>query len=380
MNTMAGLVQGLDRGFYREAATLGRSAGAHLAALAEQKGLAADGEEAAAREREYLAHFHAADDYSPFAERVRRFARQTWALERAFEELGIRLKGPEADALGKVFATSGSTVLFPTFVETQVVAGLLATSLVPYIVAQEVMVDSHTAEHLALTENEAERRTSKTNEGARGTVVTVRTADRSIKLDKYMAQLDATYEALRLQRMNVVSVFLQRLGQQIGIDETDDAIQVAIAGDGNTGSAVTDTDAEVSGTLDYDELIRLRLAFPISYEWRVAITSDLQLRTILNMAEFKDPLAGFNFQRTGTLVDPIGAAWHRWTSTGSAAFSTDRILALDTRLAMVQYTEQGVATESDRLIDRQFEQTVVSKWTGFGKLDYSATQCLDIVT
>jgi hypothetical protein len=98
------------------------------------------------------------------------------------------------------------------------------------------------------------------------------------------------------------------------------------------------------------------------------------------MEEFKDPMAGFNFQRTGRTPNPIGAEWHRWTSTGASAFSTDRILALDTRLALVQYTEQGVITESDRLIDRQFERTVVSKWTGFGKLDYNATQCLDITT
>ncbi len=367
MNTMQTLVRDLDRGFYREAATLGRSAGAHFAALAEGKGLAAEAAEQAAREREFLARFRAHDEHSPYAERVKAFARQTWALEKAFQELGIRVQGPEADALGKVFATSASTVLFPTYVETQVVAGLLLSSLVPFMIAQEVNVDSHTAEHLALGESQADRTSAKTGEGARGTVVTIRTADRSIKLDKYVAELDATYEALRLQRMNVVSLFLRRLGQQIGVDETDEAIQVAIAGDGNTNSGVTDTEAEVSGTLDYDELIRLALAFPKGYEWRVAITTDAQLRTILNMAEFKDPLAGFSFQASGRFPNPLGAEWHRWTSTGSAAYSTDRILALDNRLALVQYTEQGVGTESDRLIDRQFERTVISKWTGFGK-------------
>jgi len=384
MGEMIGLIKDLDRGFHKEVDAQRRAEGGvtgygYFTRLAAQRGLGPDAKEAEVREREFCKRFGVVDPYSPYAERVRAYAGQTWALELAFQELGLRVKGPEADAMGKFFATNASTVLFPIFVEAQVVAGLLLTSLVPAAVAQEVSVNSHTAEHLALTETEKDRRTAVGGEGARGATVTVRTADRTVRLEKYQAELNASYEALRLQRLNVVALFLQRLGAQIGVDETDDLIQVAIAGDGNTGSAVVDTDAEVSGALDYDELIRLSLAFPKGYEFRMAVVNDTHLRSILNMAEFKDPLSGFNFQGTGQMPSPLGAEWRRWTSTGSAAFGTDRILALDSRLALVQYTEQGVLTESDRLIDRQFERTVVSKWTGFGKLDYQATQCLDVI-
>jgi len=387
MGEIMTILKDLDRGFHHEVDAQRRREGGlsgfgYLAHLAEQRGLGPDGPETEQREREFSRRFGVTDAPSPamaqYAERVRAYARQTWFLDKAFQELGLRVRGPEADALGKFFATSTGTALFPVYVESQVVAGLLLTSLVPALVAQEVMVDSHTAEHLALSERPADRRTTVSAEGARAATVTIRTAERSIKLNKYLAQLEASYEGLRLQRLNVVSVFLQRLGTQIGIDETDDLIEIAIAGDGNAGSGVSDLDAEVSGTLDYDELVRLSLAFPTGYEFRVAVVNDLNLRTILNMPEFKDPLTGFNFQATGRIPTPMGATWLRWTSTGSSSFSTDRILALDNRLSLVQYTEQGVLTESDRLIDRQFERTVVSKWTGFGKLDYQATQCLDI--
>lgn len=383
MSEIQRLVKDLDRGFYREVDNQRRTEGGttgygYLTHLAAERGLGPDSRELELREREFCRRFCAGDPYSQYSDRVRAFARDTWALEKALTDLGIRLKGPEADAMSKFFSSSLSTVLFPAYVESQVVAGLLLNSLVPLAVSQEVTVNSHTADHLALTETAADRRTSISGEGARAGVVEIRTAERTIRLDKYVAQLNASYEALRLQRLNVVSVFLQRVGAQIGIDETDDLIEVAIAGDGNAGSAVVDTDAEIGGTLDYDELIRLSLAFPRGYEFRLAIVNDENLRTILNMDEFKNPLAGFNYQATGRAPNPIGADWQRWTSTGSAAFSTDRILALDTRLALVQYTEQGVITETDRLIDRQFERTVVSKWTGFGKLDYNATQCLDI--
>jgi len=383
MGEMTRLIRDLDRGFYREVDAQRRAEGGvtsfgHFARLAQEKGLAPETRETEVREREFCKRFGVTDPYSPYAERVRTYARQTWPLELAFAELGLRVKGPEADVLGKFFTTSASTVLFPTFVEAQVVAGLLLTSLVPMAVAQEVTVNSHTAEHLALTETAGDRRTARSGEGARGATVTVRTADRTIRLEKYQAELDASYESLRLQRLNVVALFLQRLGAQIGIDETDDLIEVALAGDGNPDSAAAVTEAEVSGTLDYDELIRLSLAFPKGYEFRMAVVNDTYLRAILGLEEFKNPLSGFNFQSSGRIPSPLGAEWHRWTSTGSATFGTTRILALDTRLALAQYTEQGVVTESDRLIDRQFERTVVSKWTGFGKLDYQATQCLDV--
>ncbi len=385
MGEVLSILKDLDRGFHHQvdrqrAGEGGLSAFGYLARMAEERGIGPDSREADSRELEFSKRFGVSEAHTHYGERVKAYARQTWFLDKAFQELGLRIRGPEADALGKFFTTSAGSALFPIYVESQVVAGLLLTSLVPSLVAQEVMVDSHTAEHLALTESAGDRRTTLSGEGARAATVTLRTAERSIRLSKYTAQLDATYEALRLQRLNVVSVFLQRLGTQIGVDETDDLIDVAILGDGNAGSAVTDTDAEVSGTLDYDELVRLSLSFPKGYEFRAAVVNDARLRTILNMTEFKDPLTGFNFQATGRIPTPMGAEWLRWTSTGSAAFSTDRILAVDNRLALVQYTEQGVLTESDRLIDRQFERTVVSKWTGFGKLDYNATQCLDITT
>lgn len=383
MSEMLRLIRDLDRGFYREADNQRRVEGGttgfgYLSHLAAERGLGPDTRELDFREREFCKRFGAADPYSHYSERVRGFARDTWALEKALEEVGIRVKGPEADAMSKFFSSSASTVLFPAYVESQVVAGLLLNSLVPMAVAQEVTVNSHTAEHLALTESAEDRRSAVGGEGARTPVMTLHTAERTIRLEKYQTQLNASYEALRLQRLNVVSVFLQRVGQQIGLDETDDMIEVAIAGDGNTGSQVTDTDAEVAGVLDYDELIRLSLAFPKGYEFRMAVVNDTYLREILNMDEFKNPLSGFTYQATGRAPNPIGAEWHRWTSTGSTSFSTDRILAFDTRLALVQYTEHGVVIETDRLIDRQFESTVVSKWTGFGKLDYNATQCLDI--
>jgi hypothetical protein len=312
------------------------------------------------------------------AEAVQRLADETWALDQALREREIYCQGRQVSTLDKFFTDSGSAVLFPAYVETQAVIGMLEQSLVPALVAQELMVDSHLVQHVRLTEGADDRKTAVGSEGARSPILRLKTTDATVKLQKYQAELQASYEALRLQRLNVVNVFLRRVGAQLGIDETDDLIEVAISGDGNAGSPVTDTDAEVAGVLDYHEVVRLSLAFPKGYRMRAAVVNSTLLQTLLTLDEFKDPLAGFQYQATGMIPNFIGCEWYRWSSTGSSAFSTDRILALDTAQALVQYTEQGLMIEADRLIDRQFERTVISKWTGFGKLDYNATQCFDL--
>ncbi|HEU4751727.1 MAG TPA: hypothetical protein VFU47_01385, partial [Armatimonadota bacterium] len=199
MGEMMRLIKDLDRGFYREVdaqrrADGGRTSFGLLAHQAQARGLAPESQECESREREFCKRFGVQDPYGHYAERVKAYARETWALEMALGELGLKVKGPEADVLGKFFSSTASTILFPTYVESQVVAGLLLTSLVPSLVAQEVTVNSHTAEHLALTESQADRRTARSGEGSPGAELTLKTAERTVRLEKYQAQLTATYE------------------------------------------------------------------------------------------------------------------------------------------------------------------------------------------
>ena len=136
----------------------------------------------------------------------------------------------------------------------------------------------------------------------------------------------------------------------------------------------------MNGTLDYDELIRLSQAFPKGYRMNQAVLNDANMRTILNMSEFKDPLIQVNFQENGLAdaVPMLGALFHRWTSTNSTAFSTDRILVVDSSFAVATLQEGDFMEESDRLIGKQTHRATMSVWKGWMKLDNNATQCLDI--
>ena len=102
------------------------------------------------------------------------------------------------------------------------------------------------------------------------------------------------------------------------------------------------------------------------------------MRAILNLPEFKDPVAGVRFTREGVLPGPMGASWHRWTSTNAAAFGTDRILAVDDRFAVVLYREGDLLEEADQLIDKQIHRRTLSEWIGFAKMDNAGSQALKL--
>lgn len=357
----------LDRSFYQEARSKGHSPLAYLAVL--------DPTEAAEQEAKVAQHLQrfGAQEGTARAESIRQYAQALPALERQLQVHGIKVNGPQADVLEKFFATTSSTVLFPTYVESQIFAGMLAAPIFGDLVATETNIDSHTYESLYLTESESDRQLRVVGEGDVLPETTISTAEHSIKLKKYGRLLKASYELLRLKRLNVISVFLNRVGAQIAIDEVDEALNVIINGDGNS-NALSDTDSEVSGTLDYDEMLRLWLTFPEPYRMNVIVARDANIRTILNMSQFQNPLAGMKFQATGEMISPLGCKLDRWNATIPA----DWVLGIDNRYCIEQVTEQGVTTESDRLIDRQLERTAITKWTGFVKMDNNANQAIDI--
>jgi hypothetical protein len=186
-----------------------------------------------------------------------------------------------------------------------------------------------------------------------------------------------------LAKLPVVSVFLQRIGMQIGIDESDWAIYTLITGDGNSNALVA-TAITTTTVVTYYDMCNLFLAFPQGYEMNVITCLDPLLLQILNLNEFKDPYAGFRFQATGQLINPLGAQLVRWNS--AAAFYNggtavaDYVVGIDKRYALEEVYEMDLTTEVDKLIDKQLERTAITKWSGFVKLDANAAQALNVTT
>lgn len=376
MSKIKEFLANLDKGFYREARVQGLTAGAFLAEKIDPE----PDEVQPAYERVLKKH-RATDDGGYFAGRLYQHAAETVALGKCLQERGIRVRAPHASRGEKFFGSATDTALFPAFISNRIQAGILATSLAERLVATDEMVTTHSVEKVTLDDTAEDRTLKFTGEGANMPKTKIVKSEGIVKLYKYGRVLEYTYESARLMRVNLIALFLERMGAQMGIDQTDDLIETLIAGDGTTGSAITDSndlDAEVSGTLDFDELIRINLAFSVGYRATEVIVADTLLRTALNLAELKDPQAGYRIAQDGPQeFQVMGARWNRWTSAGAPSFASDNILAVDTRNAVGVLREGDFLEESDRIIDRQLNQTAMSEWVGYQKLDNAAVVLYD---
>jgi hypothetical protein len=369
-------LKNLDKGFYQEAKAKGVTAGALLAEQIQPE--EPEVEKVYAR---MVTKYRAETAGDGFLVRLQQFAEETAALQKCLQEAGIRIKGPRADKGEKFFASADNTALFPSVVSNQIIAGQLDTSLVERLAFSDRTVTQHSVDKVTLSDTSDDRTLKFTGEGANMPKTKVTRAEGTVRLYKYGRVFEYSYESARLMSLNLITAFLQKVGRQVGIDETDDLIETLIAGDGTTGSAITDSndiDAEVTTVTDYDELVRIMLAFPAGYNMTDAIVGDTLLRTVLNLAEVKDPQVDYRVLERGLpALTMFGAMWHRWRSSGAPSFASDNIVAIDNRSAVEVLREGDFLEESDRIIDRSLNQIAMSEWVGYAKGDNNATQLYD---
>ena len=96
-----------------------------------------------------------------------------------------------------------------------------------------------------------------------------------------------------------------------------------------------------------------------------------EMQKILEMSQMQDAVAGLDFQGTGKMVTPLGAALlHAPEMTAGTVIGLDKNCALE----MVQ--AGGVVTDYDKLIDRQLERAAITCTAGFSKIFTEAAKTL----
>jgi hypothetical protein len=376
MNDVKKVIGNVDKGFYAEAQQKGTTALAALTQLvAPEPPQYAELAEKAWR-RGPMGRMPI-DKGSPYWTACENYAYDLAGLNECMKAAGIRRSDTVEKAFFSSSNASGTQGLFPAFLASQIIAGQMATSLVPMICLSEVRINSHVQEKVKITDTTATRQLNWIDEGQDIPKTTISKSTGSITLHKYGRMLEATYETVRLLHLDIISLQLQRMGRQVGIDETDTLLETAVTGDGNSSSSGTSANTAVSGTLAYTDLVTHWQTFAIGYEQRHSVAPDALIANLVNMAEFKDHLQGFDFLRTGAIPGPFGSTWHRWTSTGSAGYGTTKVVSFDDRVAMVMYREGDLLEEADQLIDKQLHRRSMTEWVGFMTWDTAGIQILD---
>ena len=171
--------------------------------------------------------------------------------------------------------------------------------------------------------------------------------------------------------LNLFGLALQKVGLQISIDETDDAISVAVSGDGNSNSAST-YNPNTTAILVTKDIITLATKLSAPYKANVLIGRKAQLIDYFAvLADFDNPVGTFGFMGVEL---PKVYEWDR------SVLTSDYLLILDTRFALGRVSNGAVSTENENIIRRQIKGTAVTISSGFHKIDNSACYILDVTT
>lgn len=298
------------------------------------------------------------------------------AFERQLKHHGLKIGRGSACLVSDFFKTSQSSILFPEFVSRNVRLGMgrgKFEATIDEIAATTTQVDSGKYEGIEFDISTSQIDHKRTAEGAIFSKVTGRTKEKAINLTKIGIQIESSYEALRRTKTNVLAVTLQAIGVRLGRMQVSEAISALINGDGNTNPAA-DVGIATPGTLTYADLVNLELAFDEGFESKLLIGTKTTMKKVMNLAEFKDALIAAQWLKDGTPQTIFGNLLRI-----NSGVPEDVILAIDNAAALELAEERGASlVETDKLIDKQFEKTVISKVVGFNKLFTGASKYLDI--
>lgn len=286
------------------------------------------------------------------------------AFQRQLKRFDIKVAGPGSDTVSKFFQTADSAALFPEYVTRAVAQGAQEAGVLDGILAAKTDIQS--LDYRSIVTDLADTDYSTPiGEGEHIPETSIALSESLVKLKKRGRMLCTSYEAVRFQRVDVLSVALRQIGAHIGTALLRDAVQALLG-----GTTVPETLTQAGAALSYTDLLKLWGKFE-SFEMNTLLASPDMVLSMLSVNELKDPAAGLNFQASGTLQTPLGAALLR-----SAAVPAGTIIALDKRFALEMVTAGGITVEHDKLIDTQLERAAVTCTGGFSKIFPDAVKVL----
>ena len=299
------------------------------------------------------------------------------AFQRQLKRFDIHVKGGGSDMVEKFFHTTDSSVLFPEFVSRVVRQGMEENNILPAITATTTNFNGMDYRSIASVTSDDEKKLKLVDEGGQLPQTVMKTQENLVKLHKRGRMLVASYEAIRFQRLDLFSVTLRQIGSHIARMHVEDAIGVILNGDGNNNAADAYTVGTTpiggtAGSLSYDALLDFWAQFN-PYTMNTMLVGDDTMLKLLKLDEFQNPLTGLNFQGTGTLASPLGAALLR-----TSAMPAGKLIGLDKNYALEMVTSGDVLVEYDKLIDRQLERAAITSISGFAKLYQGASKVLTI--
>jgi hypothetical protein len=293
------------------------------------------------------------------------------AFERQLALAGIRLGGKNPTLVEQFYQKAPS--LMPEFMLREMKKGQAMRPELSTIIANSTTINNNRYTPFHIDTSSTDKFSLRPiGEGSEIPHLLVTEQNHSINVPEYGLGLKASYKSLRYRTTAQFRVLLWYVGFKLQTDKIALVVNCIKDGDGN-GNAASVVNAASSGTLGYDDLITLWAEFE-PFEMNSILCHINQLKTILGLEEFKDPMAGYRFQSKGKLFSPLGARLVRCDEV-----PTDLIIGLDSRFAVEEVVTQPLMVEYDKIIEQRFEEAVISESVAYAKVIYGASVILDTV-
>ena len=291
------------------------------------------------------------------------------AVEKQMLARGIKTFGMNSDPVAKFFSTADSAVLFPAFISTNVLAGALLSSLVMEFAARTEVIEEVNYQKVTLQDTEADRQLREVGEGDKFPAVEIKLGDEMVRLKKFGRYLKASYEALKTQKSNVVALMLQRIGMQIGIDDTDAMLTAIVNGDGNSNGAATTVKTATAGSIVVADVINFATGAPSPYKVDKFVGRKALLQEYYaTLAGMSNPSDQFGF---------VGISLPRSYEWDRSVVTADTFIGVDSRNSFVHLSGGAVMVESEKIIRQQISGTAVSVRSGQMIIDKNAAVIFD---
>jgi len=293
------------------------------------------------------------------------------AFERQLALAGIRLGGKNPTLVDQFYQKAPS--LMPEFILREIKKGQSMRPELRSLLANSTTISSNRYTPFHVDTSSTDRFSLRPiGEGAEVPQIHVTEQTHSINVPEYGLGLKASYKSLRYRTTAQFRVLLWYIGFKLQTDKIAFVIDCLLNGDGNSNPAST-VNAASSGSLTYDDLITLWAEFE-PFEMNTIVCPIGNLKTILTMDEFKDPMAGYRFQGKGELFSPLGARLIRCDEVPA-----DVVIGLDSRFAVEEVITQPVMVEYDKIIEQRFEEAIISESVAYAKVIREASVVLDTV-
>jgi hypothetical protein len=294
------------------------------------------------------------------------------AFERQLAMRGLRTGGRSPITVEMFYR--GAPALMPEFMLREIRRGMSMRPELGRLLASSASVATSRYSPIRInqTVNDPTISLRPIGEAANIPSVNVTEQNNTIVIPDYGLTLKVTYKALRYRSMAQFKVLLWYIGYRLQSDKMALVVDTIIGGDGNSNAA-TVVNTDITGTLDYDDLVKFWNEF-YPYQPNVLICHKDKIRSILTLTEFKDPLIGYSFQTNGEITSPLGASLIRCDEVPS-----DYVIGLDNRFAIEEVISQPLMVEYDKVIEQKIEEAVISESIAYAKVIKESALILDTV-